>query len=294
MSILSGVLYLVGAIFAGFMVFSLCSNLIYWYENLNTPKNPIPLPKPGPLLCIVKFFISMGGYVLCVALFPFGPFLHRRPAPAPDAESGALPPIILIHGLNNNAAVWLYLGHKLRGAGYNISTYTYSSLFVPLESIINRLDAHISEVERLSPGRKPVIIAHSLGGILTRAWLMRAGNRGRLAGLITIGTPHGGSKLAVLAPGALAKNLLPGSSLIASLREAGELPGFPCTALASPMDEAVLPATNLLPPEEGWKLRISAPVGHFSMLFWPSTARMLLEELNDMDKRDKEESSAKF
>jgi len=99
--------------------------------------------------------------------------------------------------------------------------------------------------------------------------------------VITLGTPHGGSKLATLAPGALAKNITPGAALIAALREAPPLTGIACVSLVSPADEAVLPASGLVPPE-GWKLRLTHKIGHFSMLFCPSVARMVLEELRTM------------
>ena len=283
MSILAYCLIVIALILAGFLIFSLCSNIIFWYETLNTPECDVPLPKPGIFVCISKFFVSLYGYFLCVGLFPFGPLLGIAPVAAKHADA-KLPPLIFIHGLYNNAAVWLYLARRLRKEGYSVSTFSYSSFFVPLNTIRNRLDAHISRVEQLHPGLKPVIIGHSLGGIIARTWLLDAKNRARLSGLVTIATPHGGSKLAALAKGALAKNIMPGSELIAALREVPELP-FPCLAIVSPMDEAVLPATHLvppLPPRGNWQLRLTASVGHFSTLFHPRTAAIMLETLESM------------
>lgn len=267
-------------ILVGFMIFSLCSNLIYWYENLNTRHTRLEMPKPGIFLCIRKYLLSLGGYILCVALFPAGPLLRSRPKPFPVADGAVLPPIVLVHGLNNNAAVWLFLGARLRKAGYPVSTYSYSSLFVPLEKIIDKLDAHMHTVEKFSDGRKPILIGHSLGGLLIRKWLSRHDNIVRVQGVVTLGTPHRGSKLAVFAPGALARHLVPGSPLLRQLAKAPSLP-FPCTSLVSTFDEAVLPPFRLLPPK-GWSLRLAAPVGHFSMLFSPFTANVLMEELAGM------------
>lgn len=288
-----------GALIAGFLVFALCGSLIYWYETLNSPEERIPSPRPAPAACLRQYGVGLYGYFLCAGLFFFGPFLRRRvgrrrvtrgapknqpegPASGP-AEGMDAYPVVCIHGLNNNAAVWLRLARRMDKAGYAVSTYTYCSLFVPLERIVAGLDAHIAEVEAAFPGRRPLLVCHSLGGLLARHWLGLAGNRDRVAGLLTLGTPHGGSKLAVLAPGALAKNLVPGSAFLAALSDQSRtspLP-FPCVSLVSPTDEAVLPAANLLPPD-GWRMRVTEPVGHFGMLFRPSVCRMALEELKSM------------
>lgn len=295
---------------AGFFVFALCSNLIYWYETLNSPEERIPSLRPGVVACLRQYGVTLGAYFVCVGLFPFGPLLRRRvperrlgsglenrresepkhwengsenresgpeSEPGGERESGDGAPVVCIHGLNNNAAVWLYLGNLAAKAGFSVSTYSYSSLFVPLERIISGLEAHITAVEAAFPGKKPVLVCHSLGGLLARHWLERGGNRERVSGLVTLGTPHGGSKLAVLAPGRLAANIVPGSPFLESLRKAAPLP-FPCVAFVSPADEAVLPASFLLPPD-GWKMRVTAKVGHFSMLFRPSIGKQVLEEL---------------
>lgn len=257
---------------AGFFLFAFCSNLLYWYETLNTPDKRIPSPRLGPIACLRQYAASLTGYFLCVGLFPFGPLLRRKVEKGSDAQ-----PVICIHGLNNNAAVWLRLSRRMEGEGYSVSTCSYFSLFVSLERIIAGLDAHIREAEAAFPGTKPILVCHSLGGLLARHWLDIGDNRERLAGLITLGSPHRGSKLAVLAPGRLAANIVPGSAFLAALSAARPLP-FPCTALVSPTDEAVLPASGLLPPE-GWSMRVTARAGHFGMLFRPSICAMVLEEL---------------
>lgn len=268
------VVYVFGLVLSGFAVFSLCSNILYWYESLNTDSGDIPTLRPGLWRCLRMYVISVCGYLTCVGLFPLGPLLRRKPGPGADAT---LPPVVLVHGLNNNASAWLYLGRVLGTAGFGVSTYSYSSLFVPLERIMERFDAHIRRVEALGLGR-PVLVCHSLGGLLARNWLRTPGNAARIGGLITLGTPHGGSKLAVFAPGALGQSITPRGSLVRALREAAQ-PEVPCVSLVSPTDEAVLPAAHLAPPAgTWWRMRVTSPVGHYSMLYCPAVARMVIEE----------------
>jgi len=125
---------------------------------------------------------------------------------------------------------------------------------------------------------KPILIGHSLGGLVARKWLAELNGNNRVRGIITLGAPHGGSKTAVFGPGDLARSIRPGGSLVASLKKLPPLPGLPCVSLVSPGDNDVLPPSSLIPPE-GWKLCLTPALPHFVMLFSPQTAAILLEEL---------------
>lgn len=265
----------------GFLVFALCCNLLYWYETLNTPNERIPSPKAGFLPCLVHYCMSLGGYILCVALAPFDRLSRRKPDAPSEGVKPEKPPVILVHGLNNNASAWLYIGHFLSRAGYRVSTYTYASLFSSLDAILEGFEEHVRVVERFAQGKKPLLVGHSLGGLLIRLWLMRPENQDRAAGIVTLGTPHNGSKMAVFAPGRLGQSIRPDSSLILRLRGASALTDLPRVSLTSPADDAVLPASGLLPPES-WRLRMLGRASHFGMLFCPHVKNALLEELEAM------------
>ena len=272
---------LVAAILAAYMLFALCSNLIYWYETVNSPAPDIPSLKPGPFACLLLYVDTLSSYLVCALFFILGPFSHRRINTA--RTQAARPPLILIHGLYNSASVWLYLGRRFRKAGFPVSTFSYHSFFTSPQCILQRLEEHVRRVEAAFPGQRPVFVTHSLGGIFVRHWLLRPENSARTGGLLTLGAPHQGSKLAAVAPGRLAKNLFPAAPFMRELQQTPaptmKLAGtLPCVALVSPMDEAVLPAANLLPPP-GWRLRITSGAGHFSMLIRPSVAELALREL---------------
>jgi pimeloyl-ACP methyl ester carboxylesterase len=280
MSILLTLLYLAVIVL---LVVCCCGSALYWYENMNNPEEErIPAPKPGLFPCLVQYFTTLASYFLCAVLAVFGFFLRRKPAPkAVPAEGSAapdpaLPPLILIHGMYNNGGSWMYMAGLLDKAGYNVSTYGYFSFFTPLDKILRGLNEHVDTVQQMT-GQKPILIGHSLGGLLARKWLAEYNGEDRVRGIITLGTPHEGSKAAVLAPGELARSIRPNGSLVASLRELPPI-SLPCTSLVSPADEAVLPSSALIPPQ-GWNMRLTPPLPHFSMLFSPRTTDMLLEEL---------------
>lgn len=270
------------ALLSPLFVFCFSGSMLFWYETQNSPEERIPGLKPGPLICLVHYGSTLISYIACILLVPAGLFLNRKPkAGRPGTASGAkeeLPPLVLVHGINNNAGAWVYLGRVLHTAGYPVSTYSYSSFGRQLESILTGLDEHIAKVRRIH-GQAPVLVCHSLGGLLARKWLADFQAEERISGLITLGTPHGGSKMAVFAPGALGKSIRPCGTLVAALKEARPLQKTPCVSLASPADEAVLPHSNLIPPQ-GWRLRLTPPLPHFSMLLSPRTTALVLEELH--------------
>ena len=268
------------AVLAGYMIFTLCSNIIYWYETLNSPEPAIPSPRPGLFACLFSYANSLGSYLLCAVVFVLGPFSGRKIEKTP-AHNPQLPPLILIHGIYNSAAVWLYLGRRFHKAGHPVSTYSYRSLFTSPQRILQNLEAHVLAVEAAFPGQRPVFVCHSLGGLLVRHWLLAPENRERAGGLLTLGTPHKGSKAAALGPGSLVKNILPTAGFILSLQDAPDLAPLPRVSLVSPTDEAVLPASSLLPPQ-GWRMRVTNMAGHFSMLFCPRVAGIVMRELDDI------------
>lgn len=44
--------------------------------------------------------------------------------------------------------------------------------------------------------QKPLVVAHSMGGLAVRAWMCEHGGEARVHGVVTIGSPHAGTVLA--------------------------------------------------------------------------------------------------
>ena len=266
------------------MLVALGSNLLYWYEAVNSQEPSISLPRPGLIVCLAQYANTCGSYLLCVITCVLSPFCKRRAGKA-SGQTPGLPPLILIHGIYNGAAVWLYLGRCFTKAGFAVSTCSYRSFFTSPERILQGIEEHVRAVEAAFPGAKPVFVCHSLGGVLVRHWLLLPGNKERAGGVLTLGTPQQGSKVAALGPGNLVKHLLPAAAFIRALKDAPDSAPLPCVALVSPWDEAVLPASGLLPPS-GWRIRFTGRQGHFNMLFCPEVARIALDELGTIARKD--------
>jgi pimeloyl-ACP methyl ester carboxylesterase len=111
-----------------------------------------------------------------------------------------MPPVLLLHGYGCNSGYWSHLVPRLDAA-------CISHASVDLEPLTGDIDGYAPLVERAvealrtaTGADKVIIVAHSMGGLVARAW-MRACGSGRVARVITLGTPHHGTCLAAFGLG---------------------------------------------------------------------------------------------
>jgi triacylglycerol esterase/lipase EstA (alpha/beta hydrolase family) len=115
----------------------------------------------------------------------------------PDSR---LPPVLLLHGYGCNSGYWAHLTPLLDAARITHAT-------VDLEPVAGDIDGYVPLVERAverlcadAGADKVAIVAHSMGGLVARAW-MRACGTHKVARVITLGTPHHGTCLAAFGLG---------------------------------------------------------------------------------------------
>jgi triacylglycerol esterase/lipase EstA (alpha/beta hydrolase family) len=126
------------------------------------------------------------------------------------------PPVLLLHGYGCNSGYWAHLAPLLDAARISHAT-------VDLEPVGGSIDGYVEMVERAvrdlcaaSGQRRVAIVAHSMGGLVARAW-MRVHGAGRAARVITLGTPHHGTAMARFGLGRNAFQMRPGSSWLRAL-----------------------------------------------------------------------------
>ena len=212
---------------------------------------------------------SVWSITLVILAYPLGWLPQPRPRPC---GPGGLPPVVLTHGLYHNASAWFLYRRRLRRAGFaDVRTYAYPSFFRPFEDIVAGLVRQALAAAAASPTGQVLLVGHSLGGLVVRSACAAEALRGRVAGIVTLGTPHQGSNVAgLLAIGRLGRALRPGGEVLAVLRELPVCPG-PALSLYSPLDNLVLPLSCLFLEERemvaGWKQVCSPPVSHVGMLY---------------------------
>lgn len=179
-----------------------------------------------------------------------------------DAEAQGRRPVLFIHGVLCNGAVWRSLARRLSTAGFGpLRALDLEPTTADIASHAPRIAAEVGAL-RAAGGAPVHIVAHSMGGLVARAALPHC-RPGDVAGVVTIATPHRGSRQARFGPGAAAYQMRCGSEFLAALN-ARPPAAPPITSLYSPDDNLVAPAASaVLAGARNVELR---GLGHFALL----------------------------
>lgn len=188
-------------------------------------------------------------------------------------------PILLVHGYLQTRSNFVLLGPRLLAAGlgpvYTINLRPWNAGLVPQARIVSD---YIDEILRATRCRDIDVVAHSMGGLIARiADPPRPGvaRRRRIRRLVTLGTPHGGTKLAHVTPGDAARDMLDGSPVLRALPTPA--PGM-IVAISSEHDAVILPPEHARIGPCGRDVIVSH-VGHFSLLLDANVADEVLKAL---------------
>ncbi|AGW14592.1 esterase/lipase family protein [Megalodesulfovibrio gigas] len=261
----------------GILVMTGLTSLFWLYEAVNTghagflaTRWRLSLPQ-----AMVRLLLSsIRSHVLAYGLYPLGlfPALHRT-----EGESER-PPVLFVHGLYHNASAWLLFRRWLARDGFTrTKALHYWSFGTDYFTILEKLARAVDALRAAHPGEPVVLVGHSLGGLLIRGYLSSPhcmdGETCKVAAAVTLGAPHGGSRLAALGIGRLARSLLYHGPLIRVLEARDQPPACPVLALTTPLDNFVLPADGSDIALPGWTLEAGAPVCHVGMIHHEPTAR---------------------
>lgn len=184
------------------------------------------------------------------------------------------PPLLLIHGYACSRGVWWWLRRRLEAAGWTVATIRLEPVYTSIDDYVGPLARRIDAVLAETGAAQLILVAHSMGGLVARAYLQRCG-AGRVARLVTLGTPHAGSELARIGIGENGRQMEPGSAWLRALAQTRTMPET--VAIYSPHDNYVMPQANLELP--GATNTALGGLGHLSMLFSPRVAHVLLAAL---------------
>jgi hypothetical protein len=231
-------------------------------------------PRPRGLARAVVMELLAG-----LALLPLWPLWMLIGASYQAIEAGGTGerrPVVLLHGYAMNRTNWVWLGRRLARAGvgplYGASYFSPA----PVAESARRLSAFVEEVRARTGARQVDIVAHSLGGLVARYYLERMGGAQAVARLVTIGTPHAGTRWGRAGWGRAARELTPGSPFLLELGRPSEPVRY--TSIWSRSD-------NLVAPPESARLAplgddvVFDDLGHLSLLVSPRVADQVAARL---------------
>jgi triacylglycerol lipase len=231
-----------------------------------------PSPRLGFWQAVGMFFGECAAFVLnFVLISPFErSWMGADRLPPTDAR----PPLLLIHGYGCSRAAWWWLRRRLERAGWTVATISLEPIYTSIENYVAPVSRRIDEVLATTGAHQLILVGHSMGGLVARAYLRKHGVE-KVAQLITLATPHAGSELAKFGIGENARQMTPGSTWLAAL--ASKEPRADTLNIYSPHDNYVLPQSHL--DFAGAQCRTIDGLGHLSMLYSPRIAMALLDAL---------------
>ncbi len=232
----------------------------------------------------VRFFLAelRGVIAQSLILVPFRTLFHTTNERS-VASTGRV--LLMQHGYVNSGSVWFFTARALERAGYRVFTID-QPVFAPIDTMAARLAARIDEVLAVSGESKLTLIAHSMGGLVCRAYLRDFGDA-KVAQLITLGSPHHGTVHAAFALGKNGAQMRAGNEWLETLARTRLT--VPFTSIYSVHDTIIAPQTSSIMPE-ATNVKLVG-VGHVSMPSGVQARRAIVEALETVESAAKKSST---
>ena len=195
----------------------------------------------------------------------------------PDRVLRGAVPVLLVHGYGCNRGIWWWIRRRLQAEGRSVATLTLEPPWGDIDGFATQLHERIEAVCAAAGAPRLVLVAHSMGGLVSRAYLARHGDA-RVAGLITIATPHTGTTLARLGQGRCATQMRRGAGWLTELSRQGV--AVPFVSIRTPQDNFVMPQDTQRHPDA--RDEPLPGVGHLAALFERRTLALLGRHLPAM------------
>ncbi|MET7455864.1 alpha/beta fold hydrolase [Streptomyces sp. NPDC005574] len=231
----------------------------------------------------------LAGHLL---LYPSGIVQERRgplsPLPVPQGTAQlpteAKPPVVLLHGFIDNRSVFLLLRRSLAQHGrQRIESLNYSPLTCDIRTAAELLGRHIEEICARTGSDRVDIVGHSLGGLIARYYVQRLGGDLRVRTLVTLGTPHAGTRVAPLANAhPIVRQMRPGSELLTELTRPAPGCRTHFVSFWSDLDHLMDPLETACiehPDLSAENVRVSG-VGHLALPVHPAVATGIRQVLD--------------
>jgi len=242
-------------------------------------KRPVDM-QIGPLstirLVIVEYILMLLTYFV---LFPLEWWLGRREPPTATRSQDT--PILLVHGLLCNGAYWLPLQKYLQQRGItNLFTLNLQPNFANIDVYAGQVAKRVEYILKTTGANKVILIGHSMGGLVARAYVQHFGGQNFVAKLITLGSPHHGTYHAYLLWGTNLRQMRPRNEWLMELNTTETQPAsVPMVCLYSYHDNMITPPTSAALANA--KNIAVAGVGHVEIAFSKPFQELIYQELVD-------------
>ena len=255
--------------------------VLFYYESANSPYLEHLRSRGSVVIMILRSFLwSLYSHVL--VLLTTATALHRdyyRLPPGPANRT----PIIFVHGLYHNHTAWyLYLRWFRRWGWSHMKAINLKGKFRSIHEFARILSEEVEKVLAETQNEKVDLVGQSMGGLVIRAYLAENPGGAKIRRVVTLGSPHRGSKLAVFGLGQGAREMIPGSAFLESLNQGVQIPqNGRFYAIHTIVDNMVLPNESATLAWDGVKNLETRIVNHIGLAYCNHTARLVKECLDE-------------
>ena len=187
-------------------------------------------------------------------------------------------PVLLVHGYVCNHRVWDNVASALRQAGHPVLAIDLEPLFVSIDDYASTIEQAVQRLLTASGATQLALIGHSMGGLAIRAWL-RAYGCPRVARIITLGSPHQGTRIASATRTSNGAQMIWHSDWLQALQRS-ETP-----AVRRLMHIALTRQDNIVYPQreqvlDGAAVTEFSGIGHLQMCLAPAPIAWLVQQLD--------------
>ena len=193
------------------------------------------------------FWAEYKAGTLLTILYSFG-VRNRKLSPV-LVPTEAADPIMYVHGYLMNRSSFFMLSVRVEHE-FDMHFYDSVNLTPQLGTIplfAEKLMVRLEEAAINFRVEKFQIVAHSMGGLVTRYAIANLGGSARISRVISLGTPHNGTRISRMSLTKLGRSMYCGSEFLTGL-EADEAlhpeRRVPWVAIATREDEIVMPSEN--------------------------------------------------
>lgn len=137
-------------------------------------------------LYLIEFRTTMYCSSLSMPFFAFSKRIASPPAGLP---------VLLVHGYGCNSGYWHGMSRALSNAHISHYAIDLEPVFADIDDYATQIHEAIGNMCEETGASQVIILAHSMGGLATRAYLRAHGDE-RVTKVITLGSPHKGTGLA--------------------------------------------------------------------------------------------------
>jgi pimeloyl-ACP methyl ester carboxylesterase len=185
---------------------------------------------------------------------------------AMDREGRREPPVLLVPGFLGPSPLLIPLMIFLRLHGRRADLLHNFPAFDGVIKLSERLAVAVERIRAQTGAAKVDIVCHSMGGLAARYYLRHFEGHMYVRRLVTIATPHQGTKWARWPLNQSLRDMMPGNPLLAEMEEDMDFEGVKCLNIRAAWDQIVWPhelsvwgphaTDHELPFSEHWAIQL--------------------------------------